>query len=179
MAQTSSKGPHWLIVTLVGIAITLVLGYLGLSDLRWWGAQKSQSPVPHSSMPPGPQDSSNVLTDNGSVQVRSIGYGGVEVSWRGVNHPELDHYSPTLQAFSPVSASLSIGFYSGDTTTQMRLFPFKEYAEADYVRKYGDPPPDQLWIICFDAYKETPFDVLATPYLIEEDICSDPFKVPD
>lgn len=178
MPQTSSRGPHWLIVTLVGIAMTLALGYFGLSDLRW-RAQESQPPVPPTSMPPSPETSLNILTENGSVQVKSIGFGGVEVSWREVNHPELDHYSPTLHAFSPVSTSLSIGFYSGDTTTQMRLFPFKEYAEAEYARRYGDPPPDQLWIICFNAYKETPLDVLATPYLIEKDICSDPFRVPN
>lgn len=178
MSQTGQRGPHWLVPTLVGIAITLVIGFFGFSDVRWRAPIPTPSPIGTST----PTQSRSVLSDNGSVRVKDIGYGGAEVTWRAVEHPELDHYSPTLYAFSPISTSLTLGYYSGDTTTKMRLFPFQEYQKANngnYIEKYGDPPPDQEWVICFDAYKDIPMNVLATPYLIEEDICSDPFRLPE
>lgn len=71
-----------------------------------------------------------------------------------------------------------MSYFSGDLSTTMELFPFQKYAEADYAAKYGDPAGDQVWVVCVDAYKEIPLEEWATPYLIERDICSNPFIIP-
>lgn len=121
---------------------------------------------------------SALLSENSSVQVRTIGHGGVEMSWEPVDHPELDNYSPQIKAIWPISTSLTVSYRSGDTSATRQFYPFQEYRDAGYVAKHGQPPPDQVWVICVDANKDAPLNVPVAPYVIKADICSDPFVVP-
>lgn len=189
-----------MVPVLVGTVITLVLGYLGISDPRFWpqtppstptttttaSSVSPESPLPSDSTVASTGDSSKepatpagvaeVLAENTDVTVRSIGNGGVEVSWAPVSSTELDHYTLTLRAISPVTLGWGLGFRDGDQSTTKQIFPFVEFSEQPWEQR--QPPDDQVWVVCVAAMKETPMYVDITPYIIRDDICSDTFQIP-
>lgn len=170
-----------MVPVLVGASVALILGYLGVSDVRApWTSKDAVGPTVGVSQPPGDVGDASTYPPRGAlapVLVKSIGNEGVSVSWVGSSNPELDNYTVDLYAVSPVDAGWNIAIQEASSGVSRNVYPWTEFDSQPWHK--DRPPADEVWRVCVTAMKKTPLYVDVTPYIIKgSKACSEDFQVP-
>lgn len=162
---SQKREPHWLVILILGVVMSLVVGWLGLNDWRFpW----VQEPVTSSGRSTAPVEA-DVLDD-----------GGVDLRWSAVDDDRIDHYDVVVTAVAPISYSYAVPFYPGIAETNDRVYPERELTK----NLAGEGRTDrvaagQLWHVCVTAMMAAPDGVDVAPYtLAGTRSCSRDFTLP-